>query len=741
MSRVSFDRRVFVEEYQNVQIHGFCDASNTGYGACIYVRSYGERGHIDVKLLCAKSRVAPLKTVTIPRLELCGALLLARLYREVSETLKITPDKIILWCDSTIVLHWLKTPAHALKTYVSTRVVEIQELTGTGEWRHVRSEDNPADAISRSQLPGAFLRNRLWVAGPSWLTTGEAEWPNESIQIDKIPELRINKCLTATSNTFSLFERYSSFSKLRRIVAYCLRFRSANKHVGSLTAEEINEAERRIVRQLQTQFSEEIKLLKGQQPIIRGKLNGLNPFLDENGLIRVGGRLRKSNLTSAQKHPILIPNRHRLTDQIIREIHETHYHTGIQTTLYILRQKFWILDGRNQIRKVIRACTRCFRFRAQASQYKMGDLPSARVSQAVPFDNTGVDFCCPFYIKEKKHRNRTRIKVYVCIFICMSIKAVHLEVVNDLSSDGFIAAFQRFVARRGLPTHVYSDNGTNFVGANKQLKELYALFNSEKHKELLERFSSEHRVNWHFIPSMAPHFGGIWEATVKLFKHHFRRVIGDSLFTIEELSTFTTEIEGLLNSRPITSITSDPNGMIALTPAHYLIGKPITSLPEGELSHVPANRLSTWQHIAKVRQDFWSRWNLEYLNELQKRHKWTQDGPELQVGAVVLIKDKNQPCSQWALGKVKEVHPGEDGVIRVATIKTAAGEVKRTTKCICPFSTNDSVIFVVTMRHTLLYIDANANNPLTRVKDNVIKHQRFRDNCTSFEIHTYMYHS
>jgi len=273
-----------------------------------------------------------------------------------------------------------------------------------------------------------------------------------------------------------------------------------------------------------------------------------------------------------------------------------HYHTGIQTTLYFLRQKFWLLDGRNQVRKIIRACVRCFRFNNKAIEYKMGDLPPSRVCKTIPFTNTGIDFCGPFHIKEKKFRNHTKIKTYVCVFVCMSIKAIHLELVSDLSSDGFLAAFRRFIARRGCPDHVYSDNGTNFIGANNQLKEMYALFNSEQHKDLVSKFSSEHRISWHFIPPFAPHFGGLWESSVKLFKHHFKRVVGDSLFTFEELNTFIVEVEGILNSRPITAISSDPNDMLALTPAHYLIGKPVTALPEGNLLSVPANRLSTWQH-------------------------------------------------------------------------------------------------------------------------------------------------
>ncbi|XP_011858744.1 PREDICTED: uncharacterized protein LOC105556270 [Vollenhovia emeryi] len=244
----------------------------------------------------------------------------------------------------------------------------------------------------------------------------------------------------------------------------------------------------------------------------------------------------------------------------------------------------------------------------------------------------------------------------------MAIKATHLEVVSDLSSDGFLAALRRFAARRGLPAHIQTDNGTNFVDANNQLKELYALFNSDEHKNLVERFASEHRIKWHFIPPIAPHFGGLWESTVKLFKHHFRRVVGDSLFTFEELNTFVVEVEGILNSRPITSLSSDPNDLLVLTPVHYLIGKPLTTLPEGHLSSVPANRLSCWKHITK----------------------WTKDGPKLNVGTVVLLKDKNLPCSQWAMGKITELHPGENGIARTATIQTATGELKRTTKLLCP---------------------------------------------------------
>jgi len=685
LDKISFERKILIENYRDVQLHGFCDASNNGYGACIYVRSEDTSGNVNVKILCAKSRVAPLKPVTIPRLELSGALLLTQLYQEVIGTLEILPDRIIFWCDSMIVLHWIKMSPRSFQTYVSNRVASIQEIAKSVEWRHVRSEDNPADAISRGQTPQVFLKNKMWRTGPSWLLNEEGEWPNEFVQICEIPELKKNICLVTNDNDFSILDKFASYTKLLRVVAYCLRFLPNHKNVGSLTAEEINKAEIRIIKILQdSRFAEEIKKLKNKISIDKGTLTNLNPFLDENGLIRVGGRLQNSQLSFGQKHPIILPSRHPLTDRIIREIHERHYHTGIQATLYILRQKFWLTDGRNQVRKIVRTYVRCFNFNANPVKYKMGNLPSSRVSGNTPFTNVGVDFCGPFFIKEKKHRNQTRVKAYVCVFVCMLIKAIHLEVVSDLTTEGFLAALRRFMARRGLPQHIHSDNGSNFIGAKNQLKELYVLLNSEDHKERVNNFAIERRVSWHFIPPFAPHFGGLWESSVKLFKHHLKRVVGDSLFTFEELNTLTTEIEGILNSRPISFISTDPNDLLVLSPAHFLIGRPITSLPDIDLTLVPVNRLSTWQHITKVRQDFWKRWNLEYLNELQMRNKWNQDGPKLSTNTIVLIKEKNLPCTQWAMGKIKEVFPGEDGIVRTAIVKTAAGEIKRAAKSLCP---------------------------------------------------------
>ncbi|XP_066595071.1 uncharacterized protein [Prorops nasuta] len=684
LGEITIKRNIIVSECTDFQLHGFCDASNSGYGACVYLRTQNKYGKVVCHLVSAKSRVAPIKPTTIPRLELCGSLLLAKLCHEITRSLGIKSiSKTVLWSDSTIALCWIRTPPHLLQTYVSNRVASIQEMTSRHSWRHVRTDDNPADAISRGQLPDEFVKNKIWFSGPSWLLSDEKQWPNLRIEIKETPEIKRNVCFNVRMVDAEILSRYSSYTKLIRIIANCRRWLPSNKSTGAISPNELNMAEICILRLLQiTCFKSDLHSLKSTTPY-KGKLAGLNPFLDENDIIRVGGRLTQANLKFSQKHPILLPNKHPLTDCIIRESHLKHYHTSIQATLYNMRQKFWLIDGKNQIRRIIKGCMRCFRFRSNVTQYKMANLPSYRVNQTTPFTHTGIDYCGPFHIKEKKFRNRNKLKVYICVFVCLVIKAVHFEVVSDLTTEGFLAALRRFIARRGMPEHIHSDNGTNFIGANNQLKELYVLFNSDNHRNVIERFASDRRITWHFIPPLAPHFGGLWEATVKVFKHHFKRVIGEMLVTFEELNTFAIEVEGILNSRPIASLSSDPNDLQAITPAHYLIGRTFTTLPEGDLSSIPDNRLSTWQHLTKMRQDFWTRWRLEYLNELQVRNKWTKEESKVKLGSLALIKDKTLPCSQWALGRVHELHPGSDEVIRAVTLKTNSGMLKRSTKYIC----------------------------------------------------------
>ncbi|XP_033313666.1 uncharacterized protein LOC117212747 [Bombus bifarius] len=496
LNNVRFPRRAIIESAMEIELHGFCDASEKAYGACVYLRTLTINGRAWTQLLTAKSKVAPLKCQTIPRLELSGALLLTSLMSTVQQALSQKITRTIYWTDSTIVLHWLNTSPHTLKTFVANRVSEIQTKTSIRDWRHVPTDDNPADLISRGQTPEEFLRPTIWQHGPAWLYQSEGYWPTWALtpQIE-VPEQKGAICLSANPADYSLLERYSSWPKLIRIIARCLRWRQERNRAAPLTVTELRITHNKLIKLLQNiHFSEEIRTLqKDRNAAIKGKLTRLNPFIDKEGLLRVGGRLSHSSMTFAQKHPIVLP-KSSVTTRIIEHEHKIHMHSGTQATLYAVRQRYWPVDGRSQVWRAIKGCVRCCRAQPPPVEYVMGNLPEARVTESRPFTNVGVDYCGPFHIKEKRDRNRRQIKVYVAIFVCLAIKAVHIELVDDLTSEAFIAALRRFIARRGYCSTIHSDNGTNFRGASNELRELHDLLQSDDHKEKVTAFLADKQI-------------------------------------------------------------------------------------------------------------------------------------------------------------------------------------------------------------------------------------------------------
>lgn len=456
--------------------------------------------------------------------------------------------------------------------------------------------------------------------------------------------------------------------------------------IRPLEVSELSNSEDQIIFMVQSEnFSTEIHKLK-KFPNVNTWLGGLHPFIEDDKLLRVGGRLKMSDLPYNQKHPVLLPSNHQVTDMVIRQVHRVNLHAGIQSTLSSIRSKYWILNGKNQVRNVIRHCVECIRQRPKIAHAQMADLPKTRITESPAFSHVGVDFFGPMLIKEKRDRNRSFIKTYGCVFVCLACKAVHIELATDLSSEGFLAAFDRFIGRRGVPEHVYSDNGTNFVGASKELREIYDLFETPDFRKAIGTYAIAKRIEWHFNPPLSPHFGGIWEAAVKSFKHHLKRVLKDQKLTYEQINTLLIQIEAILNSRPLCSLSTDPNDPVSITPAHLLVGRPFNVLPEKSVLSVPDNRLSTYKFLSKVRQDFWNKWHKEYLHELQTRQKWHDSNAELIVGSVVILMDDITYCSRWPLGVIVEVHPGSDGIARVASVKTSTGVYKRniTRLCILP---------------------------------------------------------
>ncbi|XP_031783222.1 uncharacterized protein LOC116416922 [Nasonia vitripennis] len=299
----------------------------------------------------------------------------------------------------------------------------------------------------------------------------------------------------------------------------------------------------------------------------------------------------------------------------------------------------------------------------------MGNLPRKRVQRYRPFLHSGVDFAGPINLRLSKGRGTKSFKGYICVFVCLSTRAVHLEAVSGYSSNEFLAAYKRFSARRGICASLTSDCGLNFVGASKELKILFQ--RASTHWREIANLLANDGTEWRFNPPGAPHFGGIWEAAVKSTKFHLKRVIGETPLTFEEMTTLLALIEATLNSRPLQAITDDPEDLAALTPGHFLIGEPLVTIPEPSTLDLSASRLSRWQMLRNMHEHFWSRWSEEYLHTLQQRSKWRTEKTQIRVGELCLLRNEQYPPCKWPLGRIVKVYPGPDGLVRVVDVKTA----------------------------------------------------------------------
>jgi hypothetical protein len=545
--------------------------------------------------------------------------------------------------------------------------------------------------------------------GPSWLHSNVADLSpntlNTAIDHDEIPERRKQTIVAAEVMTIPLpvLTKISSFHKLNRIIAYCLRWlhnhrKSKQGQLGDSGAIKIHELQRAkitIIQLVQKQaFADDLKILRQNKALPnKSRLLTLSPFLSKNNLIRVGGRLRNASLKFDTKHPILLPNDHHVTKLIVEQTHIENLHSGAEGTLAALRQNYWIISPRSLIRQVIHRCNSCFRCNPKRVTQMMGDLPACRLESNRPFLISGVDYLGPILIKESTGRGKRNVKAYVSIFVCLVTKAVHLELVGNLTTESFLGALHRLIARRGHVRHLYSDNGSNFIGAaNQETKKFKSFLKSSEFQSDVINKLTERNTEFHFIPARSPHMGGLWEINVKSVKNHIKRSIGLATPTFEEMYTLLTRIEAILNSRPLTPISNDPNDLEPLTPGHFLSpGESLTAVHEGDITEIKTNRLSRWQLIERMRQLFWRRWTREYLSRLQARSKWRNPDTTPAVGSLVLIADDDLPPLRWNLARITELHLGKDGLPRVASLKTKNGATKRSVHklCVLPLERED----------------------------------------------------
>ncbi|XP_022164862.1 uncharacterized protein LOC111029924 [Myzus persicae] len=454
--QVTLPRYINVQSCSDIQLLGFSDASMKGYAATIYLSVVYTSGNVPVHFVSCKTKIAPIKTsqlnesLSIPCLELCAALLLAQSLSHIQEVLSTTINisQVRAWTDSSIVLSWLSSEKKYFKIFVTHRVVKIHTLVPNCHWGHVRTHENPADPASRGLLPATMASSSLHWNGPEFLNRPEKDWPASTfspVPLEELPETKADKAtvLQVTKNLPPIepFHRFSSIVKMQGVLAYCFHFSRRPVLTGPLTRAESDHVLTTAVRETQRiYFSSLRKQLTTSQMITPASLAQLAPFFDNDGLIRVGGRLRYSALSEDVKHPILLPHSAHVTQLLIRHYHLSFLHGGPKLVLSMMSHKFWIISGRDAIRRFIFSCVTCSRHKADNPRPFMADLPSSRVQPHLPFLHVGMDYGGLFVIKESRLRNARTSKVFVALFICMSVKAVHLEIVSDLTTDAFLDA-------------------------------------------------------------------------------------------------------------------------------------------------------------------------------------------------------------------------------------------------------------------------------------------------------------
>ena len=401
----------------------------------------------------------------------------------------------------------------------------------------------------------------------------------------------------------------------------------------------------------------------------------LDPFVDD-GLLRVGGRLSRSSMPEETKHPIILPKDGSVSVLLMHQLHENINHSGRSYMLSKLRQRYWIIKANTLARSIINKCVTCRRQRAKIGNQKMADLPADRVTpDEPPFTHVGMDYFGPFEVKQ----GRSAVKRYGVIFTCLNLRAVHIEIAHTLDTDSCINAILRFIARRGQVKRIRSDNGTNLVGSNRELKHQIEQWNSSK----IGKAMQQHHVDWAFNTPVASHQGGVWERQIRTIRKVLEGLLKTQRLDDESLRTLMCEVEATINGRPITRVSDDPDDLEALTPNHLLLLKVKPNLPPGVFDERDNYTRRRWKQVQYLADLFWKRWTKEYLPELQARQRWCTSKVNFSVGDVVLVVDSSAPRNSWPLGRIAKTFPNNDGHVRRVLVKTQTSALERPVAKLC----------------------------------------------------------
>lgn len=668
----------------------FADASTVAIAAVAYLRALDLDGKWHVGFVMGKSKLAPYPMHTVPRLELCAAVLAVELAEAVQSEIDIELQAVRFFTDSRVVLGYIHNSSRRFYTYVANRVARIRRSTDPKQWQYVSTDQNPADQGTRP-IQAVFLSSSSWLLGPPFLSQLHASKDDEDktfelVNPDKDKNIRpqVTSLVTNVRELplgSSRFEHFSTWKSLVRGLTTLIHVAKTFSNTESdgckgwhqcnqLLNTERSQAKMVIFKAVQEEmYKEELEsLTQKSQVCSQSSLMKLDPFIDGKGLMRVGGRIRQADLEDLEKHPLILPANHHVTTLLVRHYHNKVAHQGRHFTEGALRTAgVWIVGGRRRISSIIFKCVICKRLRGKPEIQKMSDLPPDRLTVDPPFTYVGLDVFGPWSITTRRTRGgAAESKRWAVIFVCLSTRAVHLEVIETMSTSSFINAFRRFLSIRGPIKHLRSDRGTNFIGACRELH-----LNTDDPE--LKNFLKEQDCTWTFNAPHSSHMGGAWERLIGVARRILDGLLvkhGPTRLSHEVLSTLMAEVMAIINARPMVPISHDAEVPEMLSPATLLTQKAsVIPAPLGnfELDHLCKVQ---WRQVQNLADSFWKRWRLEYLPTLQPRRKWSSEKPGLQEGDIVLIKDIQTKRNEWPLGRIVKAIASSDGKVRKVTVKT-----------------------------------------------------------------------
>ena len=587
----------------------------------------------------------------------------ANLVDNVKEALQSFPvEGVYCWLDSSVALHWIKGGGD-YKQFVSNRVRKIQEKKYI-QWRHVGTKENPADPGSR----GGQISNcsDLWWHGPMWLPFPES-WPADIVTTPTKESQAKAKIIRGvlgvtvkTDDDLDLVMHKYDLWKAIRICSWVVRFtkncraKRQQRITGPITTEETANQLQFWVRRSQVRSQGTIKFDEDQMK--------LNLQKDIDGIFECRGRIQGH-------YPIYLPDDGVFTGKLVTHFHNQTLHGGVGLTMAKVREMYWVPRLRQLVKRLIKRCYGCKRFHVSAfANPPPGNLPTDRTEGTSPFQVVGIDYAGPIKYRDSKNKEG---KAYIVLYACSLSRALYLELTKTMETEEFITTLKRFIARKGRPVKIYSDNGRTFVAAAKWLRNVMQ-------DERLHDYLAKMNIKWQFNLSRAPWWGGQFERMVGIVKQAFNKSVGNGTLTWAELQDVLLDVEVALNNRPLSYVEEDLQ-LPLLTPNMLQFGRP-NLLPDSKAHHQENPDLrKRARYLARCKDVIWKRWSAEYLRGLRERHNMKHNKRQLSVtsGEVVIIKGDEKNRGQWKLGIVDELFPGSDGVIRAVKLRAGKSYLER----------------------------------------------------------------